>query len=54
MMALIDDGIAVRSRSSEDSMAFGMRLQQALNDFTSTFLPHMEQEEEIFQVVQLI
>ncbi|XP_021933210.1 F-box/LRR-repeat protein 5-like isoform X2 [Zootermopsis nevadensis] len=49
MMALIDDGIAVRSRSSEDSMAFGMRLQQALNDFTSTFLPHMEQEEEIFQ-----
>jgi hypothetical protein len=54
MMALIDDGIAVRSRSSEDSMAFGMRLQQALNDFTSTFLPHMEQEEEIFQVISFI
>jgi hypothetical protein len=50
MIALIDDGIAVTSRSSEDCMTFGIRLQEALNKFTSTFLPHMEQEEEIFQV----
>jgi len=50
MISLIDDGIAVRSRSSEDCMAFGMRLQEALNEFTSDFLPHMKEEEEVFQV----
>ena len=51
MISLIDDGIAVRSRSSEDCMAFGMRLQEALNEFTSDFLPHMREEEEVFQVL---
>jgi hypothetical protein len=34
-------------------MYFGIRLQDALNKFTSTFLPHMEQEEEIFQVTSI-
>jgi hypothetical protein len=54
MIALIDDGIALTSRSSEDCMTFGVRLQEALNEFTSAFLPHMEQEEEIFQVTSII
>ncbi|PNF30508.1 hypothetical protein B7P43_G09943 [Cryptotermes secundus] len=53
MIALIDDGIAVTSRSSEDCMTFGIRLQEALNEFTSAFLPHMKQEEEVFQPLLL-
>lgn len=53
MIALIDDGIAVTSRSSEDCMTFGIRLQEALNEFTSAFLPHMKQEEEVFQVTSI-
>jgi predicted DNA-binding protein with PD1-like motif len=51
MISLIDDGIAVRTRSSEDCVTFGIRLQQAVNEFTSAFLPHMKQEEEVFQVM---
>jgi len=35
-------------------MAFGMRLQEALNEFTSDFLPHMKEEEEVFQVPCLL
>ncbi|XP_069694323.1 F-box/LRR-repeat protein 5-like [Periplaneta americana] len=49
MITLIDDGYSMKSKSSEDCLEFGLRLQKAVTEFPETFYPHMREEEKIFQ-----
>ncbi|KAG8196333.1 hypothetical protein JTE90_013818 [Oedothorax gibbosus] len=47
MLSLVEAGYACCHE--EERKSFGRRLQRALQDFNSTFLPHMREEEEVFQ-----
>lgn len=40
----------MREGSVVERITFGQQLQQAFEDFVNTFLPHMEEEEQVFQV----
>jgi F-box/leucine-rich repeat protein 5 len=35
--------------ATSERISFGVRLRRALNKFTRTFVPHMKEEEEVFQ-----
>ena len=47
MMRFIKDGY--KKKTEIDRKNYGLRLQKALDDFTKTFLPHMQEEEEVLQ-----
>lgn len=50
VVQLVRQGTQVREGSVGDRITFGQQLQQAFKDFVNTFLPHMEEEEQVFQV----
>jgi hypothetical protein len=45
MMRLIKDGY--NKKTEQDRWNYGLRLKQELEEFTQTFLPHMQEEEEV-------
>lgn len=45
MLSLVEAGYSCAQE--EERMRFGMRLRRALHDFTTSFLPHMREEEEV-------
>lgn len=47
MLALVEDGYSCTSKTEADRINFGIKLQNALKDFTGSFLPHMKEEEEV-------
>ncbi|KFM78401.1 F-box/LRR-repeat protein 5, partial [Stegodyphus mimosarum] len=49
MLALVEDGYSCTSKPEADRINFGIKLQNALQEFTGSFLPHMKEEEEVFQ-----
>lgn len=50
MVRLVRTGTEVNERSIGERLRFGCELQEAFKDFVGNFLPHMEEEEEVFQV----
>lgn len=53
VVQLVRQGTQVREGSVGERITFGQQLQQAFEGFVNTFLPHMEEEEQVFQVSQL-
>uniref|UniRef100_K1R0L1 F-box/LRR-repeat protein 5 n=1 Tax=Magallana gigas TaxID=29159 RepID=K1R0L1_MAGGI len=49
MLRLLQDGYQCRDKSEVDRENYGIKLRSALEDFTRKFIPHMEEEEEVFQ-----
>ncbi|GIX84853.1 hypothetical protein CDAR_490711 [Caerostris darwini] len=49
MLALVQDGYSCTSKTEAERINFGLKLQHALQEFTGSFLPHMKEEEEVFQ-----
>ncbi|XP_055947771.1 F-box/LRR-repeat protein 5-like isoform X1 [Argiope bruennichi] len=49
MLALVEYGYSCSSKTEAERINFGLRLQHALQEFTGSFLPHMKEEEEVFQ-----
>lgn len=49
MLALVRDGYSCTNKSETERLNYGLRLQHALVEFTEKFLPHMKEEEEVFQ-----
>lgn len=49
VVQLVRQGTQVREGSVGERITFGQQLQQAFGDFVNTFLPHMEEEEQVFQ-----
>ncbi|XP_062578649.1 F-box/LRR-repeat protein 5-like, partial [Saccostrea cucullata] len=49
MLMLLQDGYHCREKGEVDRQNYGKKLRSALEDFTQKFIPHMEEEEEIFQ-----
>ncbi|XP_045165355.2 F-box/LRR-repeat protein 5-like [Mercenaria mercenaria] len=49
MLKFLQDGYKCTKKSDADRNNYGLQLRQELEDFTETFLPHMEEEEEVFQ-----
>ena len=46
---MIRDGYTCASRPVSERVNFGFQLQKAVLEFTEKFIPHMEEEEEVFQ-----
>ncbi|CAF0705363.1 unnamed protein product [Brachionus calyciflorus] len=42
-----------KTKSISEKISFGVKLRKALNHFTQKFIPHMKEEEEIFQPLLL-
>lgn len=38
-----------KNKPKSERISFGIRLRKALNQFTNRFVPHMKEEEEVFQ-----
>lgn len=49
MLALVRDGYSCTNKSATERVNYGLKLQHALIEFTEKFLPHMKEEEEVFQ-----
>ncbi len=51
LLDLVDMGYmhVNKTRTTSDRISFGMKLRKALNQFTNRFVPHMKEEEEVFQ-----
>ncbi|MPC56683.1 F-box/LRR-repeat protein 5 [Portunus trituberculatus] len=49
VVQLVRRGTQVRERSVGERITFGQQLQEAFQAFVNTFLPHMEEEEQVFQ-----
>ncbi|KAK7102063.1 F-box/LRR-repeat protein 5-like [Littorina saxatilis] len=49
MLSLVLEGYRWTQRSKSERIKYGMRLRHALEDFTKDFIPHMKEEEEVFQ-----
>ena len=47
MLKFLQDGYKCTKKSDLDRNNYGLQLRQELEDFTETFLPHMEEEEEV-------
>ena len=45
MIQLLEDGFG--KSTVQDRINYGIKLTKELQDFTSTFLPHMKEEEEV-------
>lgn len=42
-----------KTKSISEKISFGVKLRKALNSFTKKFIPHMKEEEEVFQPLLL-
>ncbi|XP_046580695.1 F-box/LRR-repeat protein 5-like [Haliotis rubra] len=49
MLRLVYAGYTWTSKTASERLNYGLQLRKALEDFTKQFLPHMEEEEEVFQ-----
>ncbi|XP_076448172.1 F-box/LRR-repeat protein 5-like [Babylonia areolata] len=49
MLSLVLDGYRWAQRGERERVKYGLRLRSALEDFTQVFIPHMKEEEEVFQ-----
>jgi F-box/leucine-rich repeat protein 5 len=51
LMNLVEKGYMFMNKAiaTSERITFGIRLRRALNKFTKTFVPHMKEEEEVFQ-----
>ena len=49
ILNLLRDGYTCTSKPISEQISFGSQLQKAVSDFTQHFIPHMQEEEEIFQ-----
>ncbi|XP_005100377.1 F-box/LRR-repeat protein 5 [Aplysia californica] len=49
MLELVSDGYKWTDKTDYERQVFGVKLREALEDFTENFIPHMEEEEEVFQ-----
>ncbi|XP_071136897.1 F-box/LRR-repeat protein 5-like [Mytilus edulis] len=49
ILELVQDGYKCTQKTETDRKNFGTKLRKALEDFTETFIPHMEEEEAVFQ-----
>lgn len=38
-----------KTKTTSEKISFGIKLRKALNHFTKRFVPHMKEEEEVFQ-----
>ena len=47
LVSLVHDGLTWEEPSEGDRVAFGKKLKDAIADFTTDFIPHMEEEEEV-------
>jgi len=48
MMHLVKDGF--NKSTVQDCVNYGIKLTKELEEFTSNFLPHMQEEEEVFDL----
>lgn len=48
MLELVQDGYKCTQKTELDRKNFGLKLRKALEDFTEQFIPHMEEEEEVY------
>jgi F-box/leucine-rich repeat protein 5 len=53
MLGLVQQGFNKMGLSDQDRNNYALQLKKSLEDFTEDFLPHMKQEEEIFQPLLL-
>lgn len=51
ILHLVEDGYT--KKTVQDRVNYGLQLRKKLEDFTEDFLPHMQQEEEVFQPLLL-
>jgi F-box/leucine-rich repeat protein 5 len=51
LLDLVDIGYmhVNKAKTTSEKINFGVKLRKALNQFTKRFVPHMEEEEEVFQ-----
>ncbi|KAK0062529.1 F-box/LRR-repeat protein 5 [Biomphalaria pfeifferi] len=49
MLHLVLDGYKLTQKTKTERQNYGDRLKKALEDFTKKFIPHMEEEEMVFQ-----
>ncbi|KAL3852519.1 hypothetical protein ACJMK2_016147 [Sinanodonta woodiana] len=49
ILSLLEDGYQCTKKSDAERINYGIKLRKALEDFTQDFIPHMEEEEEVFQ-----
>ncbi|KAG7167963.1 F-box/LRR-repeat protein 5-like [Homarus americanus] len=49
VVQLVRTGTQVRERSIGERVSFGLKLQETFEEFVRNFLPHMEEEEQVFQ-----
>ncbi|CAL1544915.1 unnamed protein product [Lymnaea stagnalis] len=49
MLDLVLDGYRWTQKTERERQLYGRKLRHALEDFTQNFIPHMEEEEEVFQ-----
>lgn len=51
LIQLVDSGYIFldKQKSASEKINYGMQLRKALKEFVRSFLPHMKQEEEVFQ-----
>lgn len=47
MMSLFRDGYRCTGKTVADRVNYGLKLRQALEQFTDQFIPHMKEEEEV-------
>lgn len=47
ILELVQDGYKCTQKTETDRKNFGTKLRKALEDFTETFIPHMEEEEAV-------
>lgn len=49
ILNMLRDGYTCKTKSISERINFGSQLQKAVSKFTENFIPHMEEEEEVFQ-----
>ena len=49
ILKLLRDGYSCTGKSVAERLSYGIRLQKAVGEFTAKFLPHMQEEEDVFQ-----
>ena len=49
LLKLLRQGYTCTDKSLSERASFGIQLEKAVKDFTDMFLPHMQEEEDVFQ-----
>lgn len=51
MLSMVLDGYRWAQKSQRDRVKYRLKLKKALEDFTQDFLPHMKEEEEVYDML---